>query len=69
MYLINALEGFILSRTADGVSPHTVNIYKWGLYRFAEYLKNPDIENISRGRIFAVIFITFKQLHSYPQNQ
>jgi integrase/recombinase XerD len=51
MYLKNALNGFILARIADGVSPSTINIYKLGLYRFTEFLKNPDVDAISQDHI------------------
>jgi len=51
MYLKNAIDGFILARTAEGVSPYTVKIYQWGLCRFMNYFDNHDINQITQNDI------------------
>lgn len=47
MKLIDALEGFYLARTADGVSPHTLQIYKWALVPLCMALDNPEVSEIT----------------------
>jgi integrase/recombinase XerD len=44
--LTKAIEGFILSRRAEGISPNTILIYRWTFQRLLEYLGDQDIHAI-----------------------
>lgn len=48
MELQKALEGLIISRSAEGASPHTIQVYRYGINKFCAYLKNPKIESITK---------------------
>jgi integrase/recombinase XerD len=47
MKFSTALEGFYLSRTAEGKSPETVKIYRWSLVPLCEFLGDPEVESVS----------------------
>jgi len=48
MELEKALEGLIISRSAEGVSPYTIQVYRYGVNKLNDYLKNPEIESIKK---------------------
>ncbi len=48
MELKKALEGLIISRSADGVSPYTIQVYCYGINKLSDYLNNPEIESIKK---------------------
>ena len=48
MELNKSLQGLIISRSADGVSPHTITVYKYGVNKFIRYLNNPVISEITK---------------------
>ncbi len=48
MELQKALEGLIISRSAEGASPHTIQVYRYGINKLCAYLKNPKIESITK---------------------
>jgi integrase/recombinase XerD len=47
MYTTKAIEGFVLSRLADGYSPKTMDGYQRALTRMAGFLENPDLTDIT----------------------
>lgn len=47
MKLTDALQGFYLARAAEGISPHTISIYKWALVPLCNELGDPEVESIS----------------------
>ena len=47
MLLSKALEGFILSKMGDGLSPNTANIYRWRLGKLIDYADDAPVENIT----------------------
>jgi integrase/recombinase XerD len=42
-----AIEGFIIIRSSDGASPHTIKAYQWGLNQLSIFLGNPEIETVT----------------------
>jgi len=48
MELEKALEGLIISRSAEWVSPYTIQVYRYGVKKLNDYLKNPEIESINK---------------------
>lgn len=48
MELNKALEGLIISRCAEGASPYTIQVYRYGIGKLSVYLENTDIESISK---------------------
>ena len=42
-----AVDGFLLARTAEGYSPHTIRDYRLTLRRLVEHLEDPDIATIT----------------------
>jgi integrase/recombinase XerD len=48
MKLRKGIEGFLISSTADGFSPNTIDLYKWGLDILVESLGNPKIADITK---------------------
>ncbi|HUF37775.1 MAG TPA: tyrosine-type recombinase/integrase [Anaerolineales bacterium] len=47
MKLQDAIQGYVLSITADGYSRHTIEMYTRDLERLCEHLGNPELEAIS----------------------
>lgn len=47
MELKKALQGLILSKIAEGKSPHTINVYQYGINKLNRFLGNPEIQNIN----------------------
>jgi integrase/recombinase XerD len=47
MKMSKSIEGFIISRLADGYSKVTVDGYKYALFIIAKYLEDPEIESIT----------------------
>jgi integrase/recombinase XerD len=47
MKLESAVEGFIITKTADGLSPNTAVLYEWALGLLSDYLSNPDIKKVT----------------------
>ena len=47
MELNKALQGLILSKIAEGKSPHTIKVYQYGISKLVRFLENPEIQNIS----------------------
>jgi integrase/recombinase XerD len=47
MELSKSLQGLIISRSADGVSPHTIIVYEYGVNKLIRFLNNPDISKIT----------------------
>jgi len=41
-----AFTGFVYSRQADGILPHTEQAYKWGLLPLINFLGDPEIDKI-----------------------
>ena len=48
MLLSQAIEGFQISRLADGYSPNTIDVYTWGLDRLTDHLQDPELQDITR---------------------
>jgi len=48
MELRKSLQGLIISRSADGVSPHTITVYKYGINKLINFLNNPNISSITK---------------------
>ncbi len=48
MELEKSLQGLIISRSADGVSPHTIAVYEYGVNKLVRYLGNPKISEITK---------------------
>ncbi len=48
MELNKSFQGLIISRSADGVSPHTITVYKYGVNKLIRYLNNPEISEITK---------------------
>jgi integrase/recombinase XerD len=48
MKMDQALKGFLLMRSADGYSKNTVELYRWALELMLDYLKNPEVEDITQ---------------------
>lgn len=46
LLLSQAIEGFLLARTADGYSPSTIAQYKWGLDRFLKHCGDKPIKEV-----------------------
>lgn len=46
MQLNRAIEGFILSRRADGISSSTIQLYQYGLKSWQNWIGNPEVESI-----------------------
>ena len=42
-----AFTGFVYSRQADGISPHTETAYRWGILPLIKYLGDPCIDKIT----------------------
>ena len=51
MLLSKAVEGFVISRQADGISPRTIQAYHWSLDPLIEYLENPELETITTDQL------------------
>ena len=47
MLLSKAIEGFTLSKSADGLSPDTLDIYNWALQKLVTFLQDKEVENIT----------------------
>ena len=47
MRLSDAIAGYLIARTADGYSPHTLAIYRHHLGQMADYLGAPDLDAIT----------------------
>lgn len=47
MKLSKSYEGFFLAKSADGLSPSTLAIYRWALDKLLGYLGDVDLETIS----------------------
>ena len=56
MDLSNALQGLILSKTAEGKSPHTIRVYQYGMTKFIKFLGNPEIQNLTNKDIQTFFF-------------
>jgi len=48
MELEKALEGLILSRSAEGASPHAIKVYLYGIKKLNDLLEKPDIHSIKK---------------------
>jgi len=48
LLLSQAIEGFLLARTADGYSPSTIDQYKWGLHYFILSTGDLPLSKISK---------------------
>ena len=48
MELKKALEGLVISRSAEGASPYTIQVYRYGIKKLSDYLNNPEIESIQK---------------------
>ena len=48
MELKKALEGLVISRSAEGASPYTIQVYRYGIRKLSDYLNNPEIESIKK---------------------
>lgn len=48
MELKKSLQGLIISRSADGVSPHTIEVYRYGINKLINFLNNPNISSITK---------------------
>jgi integrase/recombinase XerD len=49
MQLTKALEGFIVSKQADGMSPETIKLYRMCMGAMAKYLHDPEVNSVSGG--------------------
>jgi integrase/recombinase XerD len=47
MRLSKAIAGFFLSKSADGLSPNTIGIYRWALDKLVAFLDDPDLDSVS----------------------
>ena len=47
MKLQDAIQGYIISITADGYSPHTIDMYRRNLKLLCKYLRNPELDEIT----------------------
>ncbi len=65
MALSKAVEGFLISRTAEGYSQETLKIYRWALSSIVEYLKDPDVTSITP--IDLQSFYAYLQTEYVPQ--
>ena len=48
MEIKKAMEGLLLSKGADGTSPHTLKVYQYGLKKFSKFLGSKDIKDIKK---------------------
>jgi integrase/recombinase XerD len=47
MLTSKALEGFILSKSSDGLSPNTASIYRWALDKLVAFTHDKPIEDVT----------------------
>lgn len=47
MNISKAIEGFTLSKSADGLSPATLEIYKWGLDKLIAFRGDVELESVT----------------------
>ena len=45
--LAQAVDGFILARSADGMSPSTIHAYRWGLNRLVSFLPGCQFASVT----------------------
>lgn len=48
MKLTKAIDAFIFSKSADGLSPNTLAIYRWGLDKLVVFLGDVELESIAK---------------------
>lgn len=63
--LSKAIEGFLISRSAEGYSKETLKIYEWALIQMSNYLQDPDLKTITPEQIQA--FYSFLQTDYIPK--
>lgn len=47
MKLSKAIEGFILAKSADGLSPNTLSIYHWALAKLVTFVNDPELADLT----------------------
>ncbi len=47
MLLSKAVQGFILSKSADGLSPNTADIYRWALDKLITFCGDKDVKRVT----------------------
>ncbi len=67
MKLSKALEGFVFSRQADGISPETIRLYKICLGSLGNYLHDPDLNSISEKQL-KEFFTWLRSLNKYQES-
>jgi site-specific recombinase XerD len=67
MVLSKAVEGFLITRTAEGYSQDTLRIYKWALSNLVEYLGDPEIKAVTATNLQA--FYAYLQNEYVPQRR
>jgi len=48
MEIKKAVEGLLLSKGADGTSPHTIKVYQYGLKKFINFIDSSRIEDVKK---------------------
>jgi len=67
MELEKALQGLIFSKIAEGKSPHTIQVYKYGITKLIKFLDNPEIQEISQKDI-QTFFVNLRQESQLSEN-
>lgn len=67
MELKKSLQGLIISRSADGVSPHTITVYEYGVNKLNRYLDNPEITKITKNDLQR-FFIYLRQVENLSES-
>ena len=65
MLLSKAVEGFLISRSAEGYSQETLKIYRWALSTMADYLGNPEMKAVTSADLQA--FYAYLQKEYVPR--
>lgn len=66
MLLAKALEGFVFSRQADGMSPETIRLYQHCVGAMDQFLHGPDLHSVSEANLKE--FFTWLRSKGYAES-
>jgi integrase/recombinase XerD len=55
MRLRQAIDGYLLFKTAEGLRPRTIALYRWELERFATWAEDPPLEDLGHEQVTAFL--------------